>query len=323
MLFHCPFPGHKHGDRKPSLTVTNGDTNRPPFWKCWTCGKQGNAIRWVMEFRDVGYEDALRILKIDHPNQPPLKQELPIHPDNPPAEKWQARAWKLIERAEETLWSESGKDTLTWLRARGLNDASICAARMGFLPKDFADNPKVWGTPNDDPRPLYFVQGILIPGVIGSAVWYLKMRPSRPFDGQKYKHVRGGKQALYRADTLTNGRPAVFCEGELDANLLAQETRDLADVVTLASATSELNVTTWGLYLLRSSRFIVAYDMDEAGWKGAAKLTWLHHSQRLNIPALRAGDKDISDYYRSGGNLHDLIEGVLSEDARVLPSAIP
>ena len=266
MLYHCPFPGHKNGDQKPSLTVTNGDSNRSPFWKCWSCGKQGGPVKWIMEYRGVSYQDALRILKIDHaiPNRP--RQEPSVqYPDNPPGEKWQERAWALVERAEDALWDDRGHDALEWLRARGLSDPSICAAHIGYVPKNFRENPIMWGTPNGDPHPLYFYEGILIPGAIGSTVWYLKMRPSHPRDGQKYKHVRGGKQALYLADTLTHDRPAIFCEGELDTLLLLQESRDLADVITLASSTTEINLATWGLYLLRPSCFILAYDMDEAG----------------------------------------------------------
>ena len=63
MLFHCPFPGHTHGDKHPSLDVINGDHTRPPFWKCWSCGKQGGAVKWVIEYRGLSYADALAVLK--------------------------------------------------------------------------------------------------------------------------------------------------------------------------------------------------------------------------------------------------------------------
>ncbi|MFT3892988.1 MAG: CHC2 zinc finger domain-containing protein [Anaerolineales bacterium] len=53
MFFHCPFPGHKHGDRKPSLSVTNGDHSRPSWWKCWACDKGGGAVKWLMEYRGL------------------------------------------------------------------------------------------------------------------------------------------------------------------------------------------------------------------------------------------------------------------------------
>lgn len=67
MLFHCPFPAHKHGDKHPSLDVVNGDSTRPPFWKCWSCGKQGGTVKWMMEYRGLSYADALDALRLDKP----------------------------------------------------------------------------------------------------------------------------------------------------------------------------------------------------------------------------------------------------------------
>ncbi len=313
MQFHCPFPGHARGDKKPSLSVTNGDRTRPPFWKCFTCGKSGDAIQWKREYKGMSFREALDVLDIPV-NSEHSKQKQPIQPsENPPCEVWQARAMQLIERAEGVLWSQSGKDMLIWLRARGLCDETIKAARLGYIPKDYTENPKAWGTPSDEERPIYFFEGLLIPGLIASKVWYLKIRLSNPRgDMPKYINIRGGKSsALYGAEHIVNDRPAVFCEGELDAILLKQEVKDLANVVTLGSATNELNLATWGIYLLRPSSFVIAYDVDTAGNGGANKLTWLHDAQRLSIPRLSQGDKDLTDFHKSGGNLYSLIKSIL------------
>lgn len=319
LLFHCPFPGHKHGDRKPSLAVTNGDSSRGAWWKCFGCDRHGGAIKWLMEYRGMSYADAASTLKIPqtdtthrHTFEPPIQQ-----PDTPPGEIWQARASLLIKRAEDALWSTTGKEVRAWLQARGLNDDTIRKARLGYIPKAFSDRAEAWGRPGDDERPLYFHQGVLIPGIIASKVWYLKIRPLYLRVDQKYKHVRGGRQALYLADTLVEDRPAVFCEGEFDALLLRQEIGDLASVITLASAANDLNLATWGLYLLRPSAFILAHDMDQAGEQGAGKLAWLHNSQRLKIPQLQPGDKDLTDFHKSGGNLYSLVENMLRPDAPI------
>jgi hypothetical protein len=318
-MFHCPFPGHKNGDRKPSLAATNGTGDRPEWWKCFACGQHGGAIKWLMSYRGLSYRDALDVLRLPradtvsrHTFEPPIQQ-----PDTPPAEIWQARAQVLIKRAVDMLWSTKGNEGLAWLRARGLNDDTIRAAKLGYIPTQFTDRAEAWGTPNDDKRPLFFHPGILIPGIVASKVWYLKTRPYYLSVDQKYKHVRGGRQALYLADQLTEGRPAVFCEGEFDALLLRQELQDLASVVTLAGATGELNLATWGFYLLRPSAFILAHDMDPAGEQGAAKLTWLHNSQRLKIPELQPGDKDLTDFHKSGGHLRSLIDSALHLDAPI------
>jgi DNA primase len=312
MQFHCPFPGHSRGDKNPSLAVTNGDMSRPPFWKCWSCGKQGGAVKWLMEYRSIEYAEALEALNLKpEPNR--ARQGPPVQrPESPPAAAWQARAWALVERAEAALWDERGKDALTWLHGRGLNDLSIAGARIGYIPKKFIDRAEAWGTPNGQKDVMTFPAGILLPCVIGATIWYLKIRPDHPQPKQKYKHVRGGKQALFLGDTLAPDIPAVICEGEFDALLLAQEARHSASVITLASASTDINLATWGLYLMRPPSFILAFDMDKAGDEGANKFSWLHNSTRLQIPALREGDKDITDYYKSGGDLRALIQDVMT-----------
>lgn len=315
MLYHCPFPGHKHGDRKPALSVTNGDGKRPPWWKCWACDRQGGAVRWLMEYRRLEYQEALRVLELDLPTGPQREQLPPVQlPDLPPSQVWQDRAWKLIQRAEDILWSKEGKDALAWLLLRGLSEETICAARIGYIPRGFEESAVLWGKPNDDPEPIKFFRGVLVPGVIGSAIWYLKMRPAQQIGRNKYLNVRGSKLALYQAETLCNELPAIFCEGEFDTLLMSQEARGLINAITLSSASATLNLANWGLYLLRPPRFLLALDADAAGAKGIAKLSWLHDAQRLEIPALKDGDKDITDFYKSGGDIRQLIANEL--DAR-------
>src|SRR5678815_1251125 len=62
IMFHCPFPGHKNGDRRPALAVTNGDNNRGAWWKCFACDKGGGPIKWLMEYRGMSYPDAVSAL---------------------------------------------------------------------------------------------------------------------------------------------------------------------------------------------------------------------------------------------------------------------
>jgi hypothetical protein len=306
----CPFCGGR--DRFTIKHTPEGDR-----WHCRNCSneKYYDVFNFIMRRDSCNFKTALQSLDGEvTPAAPRIVQLPPVQlPDNPPSETWQAQAWKLIEKAKDCLWSEKGKDALAWLLLRGLSETTIAAHDIGYIPIDFINGSKAWGTPRDDPRPMFFYEGILIPCIIGQTVWYLKMRPSNPRDGQKYKHVRGGKQALYLVDFLSDDQPAIFCEGELDALLLLQEVRALASVITLASSTSPLNLASWGIYLLRPTGFILAHDTDEAGEKAAQNLSWLHDSRRLKIPALRAGDKDITDFYLSGGNLRELIQGAITQ----------
>ncbi|MBI5951777.1 MAG: hypothetical protein HY865_08975 [Chloroflexi bacterium] len=311
----CPFCGGR--DRFNLTQKSNGWR-----WHCRHCANDGykTSIDYVMRREDCTFKQALETMggSIDlapHPRQdPPLQL-----PDNPPSESWQARALQLVDRAQAVLWDARGSKALAWLRTRGLCDETIRTAKLGYIPQSYSEKPEAWGTPNDDSEPIYIHKGILIPGVIASKAWYLKIRIHNPADPKdKYRGVRGNKSAsLYLADFITVDRPAVFCEGEFDALLLKQEVKDLASVITLGASTNKLNLATWGIYLLRPSSFLIAYDADEAGKLGGDDLTWLHDAQRLQVPALRKGDKDLTDFHKSGGNLYSLIESAIRPDAPI------
>lgn len=318
---HCPI----HGGKNPTAFSVYRAADGVIMYHCFTrseCGS-GDIFKLVMKLDNCDYKAALEKLggdvsKIAFTQRPapPVQR-----PDNPPSDIWQARALALIARAERALWDGRGTHALAWLHARGLNDDTIRAARLGYIPGNVTPmRAEAWGTPNDDPRPVYLApESVLIPGLIAGKVWYLKMRFLHPRDPKnKIMGIRGNKTAaLYLADSITQGKPAVICEGEFDALLLRQELEGFASVVTLGSATNELNIATWGLYLLRPSCFLLAYDLDNAGRDGKNKLTWLHDSQVLHIPALKQGDKDLTDFHKSGGNLKSLVESSLREDAPI------
>lgn len=58
--FSCPFPGHSHGDETPSAYMNNGAKSKHlnTAWKCWGCGRKGNAISFVADFAGVSRQKA-------------------------------------------------------------------------------------------------------------------------------------------------------------------------------------------------------------------------------------------------------------------------
>lgn len=48
VMFSCPFPGHKHGDRSPSASMNIRNT----AWMCFGCGRRGNAVTFLSEMED-------------------------------------------------------------------------------------------------------------------------------------------------------------------------------------------------------------------------------------------------------------------------------
>jgi hypothetical protein len=277
-------------------------------------------------------DEALAALRDDHgPGPTRQREDLPIpEPDTPPGPAWQKRAAELTERAQAALWGEPGhtstewaeRDPLTgetitrhaspldWLFSRGLAESTLRLWSIGYIPHTFKDDSAQWGLAG---KPVWIPKGILIPCLVSNQTWYLKIR--QPHGTPKYIHVRRSQKALYMLQTLEFSDKAVFCEGELDALLLWQEASELAAVVTLGSAGNPLNVANWGFYLLHTPIRFIAYDADPAGQAGSDKLAWLN-PHRLNVPKLAPYDKDITDYYKSGG---DLRAWLTSEIARLHP----
>ncbi|MGA2503150.1 MAG: CHC2 zinc finger domain-containing protein [Anaerolineales bacterium] len=320
--FHCPFPGHKNGDRNPSLAATNGDNQHGPGWRCFTCGLHGSPVKWLMEKRGLSYQDALETLGSDSGLNQTDTYFQPT--ETPPGQIWQGRARNLVGYSRfqlfdnlnlsTILWDGTDPDTgakitrqltpLEWLKDRGLELETVRYRGLGWNPCDLHDKPEKWGLSLD--KPVWIPRGIVIPCIINQAIWYLKIR--RPQGNPKYIHIPGSIKALYNADSLENREIVTFTEGELDAILLAQEADDLTGVVTLGAATNPLNVATWGLHLIYASQRFLAYDADPAGEKGAASLKWLH-PVKLSVPCLKPFDKDLTDFQRRTGKLHDWLEG--------------
>ncbi|HPV57730.1 MAG TPA: CHC2 zinc finger domain-containing protein, partial [Tenuifilaceae bacterium] len=53
-LGNCPF----HNEKTPSFTVSPSKG----IFKCFGCGKGGNAVNFIMEHEHLGYVDALKFL---------------------------------------------------------------------------------------------------------------------------------------------------------------------------------------------------------------------------------------------------------------------
>lgn len=309
VVWKCPF----HDDTHPSFAVTNGDQGRGPGWKCFaaSCDRHGGPVEWLMTYHYMSQEDAMEALQTGkNVERRERAAPEPTGPVYPPSKAWQKRAREVMARAKAALWRGAGDQAvrwagrdgpvemtpLNWLRGRGLTDDTIEVWGLGWIPRAWEDRGENWGLE----RPVKFFAGVLIPCEIGGEVWYLKTR--LPGGQPKYLHALGSKPGVYMAQTLEFSERVVFCEGELDALLLWQEVQEFSAVVTLGSAVNDLNVATWGYRFLGTRERWLAYDADEAGAKGAEKLAWMK-ARRLEVPRLRPGDKDLTDYYQAGGDL--------------------
>lgn len=314
--FSCPFPGHKHGDHNPSL----GATPATQTFYCFTCGKTGDLITWLREYRGLDWKEIKALAGSDSlpPPKPRPAAELQPDPSGPPSPAWQAQAESFLESCKKSLWSPEGEKALEYLRAaRGLRDDFINYYGLGYNPQDIYTDPAAWGfdlaawkeehKDSRNPGKLWLPRGIVIPWLIGGILWGVNIR--RPAGDPKYFKIPGSQAALFGADNLRGSLFVLLTEGELDAILADSLVGDVCGVATLGSATKRLDLAAWGVYLLPARAILAAYDLDEAGKRGLADL--MGKSARIHparVPALRPGDKDITDYWRSGGDLWEWLK---------------
>lgn len=293
-----PFCGGK--DRFTIKHTPDGDK-----WYCRNCGdgKYHDAIDFIKKHHNCNFLTAAAILsttptgnRADKPITQPQKRI------EPPNAVWQRTAQDIVEDCSKRLWSDAGIQARDLLHARGLKDETLRKWEIGYSRNNMDSGGTKFGT--------YVPDGTVIPCLTGNTIWYLKVR--RAAGSPKYAQVKGSRPAVYGADRLRGHDVAIVCEGEFDAMLLHQEVGDLCGVITLGSASATLDVASWAGYLLPVKRFLVAYDTDSAGIKGAAKLGALtSRAKPLSVPKLREGDKDITDFVISGGDLRQWLQAQL------------
>ncbi len=127
-LGNCPF----HNEKTPSFTVSP----TKEIFKCFGCGKAGNAVNFIMEHEHIGYPEALRYLA--------EKYHIPIEEsatNENPEEKSEREAMFILLSAaqkyftQQLIDSEEGKTiALPYLKERELSQTLITNFQLGWAP---------------------------------------------------------------------------------------------------------------------------------------------------------------------------------------------
>jgi hypothetical protein len=286
----CPF----HPDENPLLTTyTHAGKER---WKCFGCGKGGDAIDFLRLLHpEMTFGEARERIfslrgKIPHspggfrrnvgiltPSLSTLKRKIPRCQDtgenragsvvsSPPS--W----WRVVVQGSAARLPSS--PLLAWLHARGLTDDTIHEARLGVN-----------------------VEGLVIPwfSLTGEVRAVIVRRNRRQ---PKYRLYEGSERGvLYPAVRLDYRKPVLLCEGELDTLLARQEVGDLVQAVTLGSASGSPSPSTL-THLSLTRVLYVATDADEAGDGAYQRLSkLLRHARRVRPPE----GQDLTDVHRDVG----------------------
>jgi hypothetical protein len=289
LLWRCPF----HEDHKPSLQV-DPQWNR---WKCWPCDLGGNAVDFVMKLSNLDFLAAVRQIAdllgiaagppVRHAHSQSERSPVPEvirGPTGIPA----ADAQELVAAAERRLWSPHGQADLDHLRGRGLDDATIRAARLGSC-----QSVRV---PKQDGSGSYPACGIVVPWFdsSGEGLSCVIIRQPAGFKPRYAEAFRDRPDIYPGAHAIQIGQPVIIVEGELDTLLLAQQLPEAA-VVTFGAAGNNKPAAQYLELLAVATQWFIALDGDAAGDKAAA--LWPHRAIRVRPPD---GIKDWTELHQCG-----------------------
>lgn len=237
----------------------------------------------------------------------------------PPNDQWKSRAAAFVSYAHDKLWND--QRALCYLMERGLIEDTIATFDLGLNPRDLSDSAERWGL---DGKPVYLSRGIVIPHkryiVTGNGdgefpIWFVNIR--RPAGTPKYLVPRGGVRGIYHGPI--SGHPVLLlAEGEFDTMLAWQSANDLCDMATLGGARHRIDVLD-GSVLTRYSSIICAYDLDQAGELGSE---YLRRAIGARMSVAHPDAHDLTDYWKSGGDLRRWIAGRVVEQMEPLIDAL-
>ncbi len=329
LIGNCPF----HGEKTPSfhVSVSKG------IYKCFGCGKGGDAVRFVMEHEKYGYPEALRYLA--------AKYNIEIEETVDSAEETAAQQSKeslyVVSQFaagffEEQLWnSEEGRNIgLSYFKERGFREDIIKKFNLGY-------SPDSWDAFTEaaiqQKHSLEYLEktGLSIKNDKGK--WYDRFRgrvmfPIHNFTGRVIgfggrtlkteksvpKYVNSPESEIYHKSNVLYGlyhakkaiREADNCylvEGYAD--VLSVHQAYIENVV--ASSGTSLTIEQIRLIGRFTKNITILYDGDAAGVKASLRGLEMILEEGLNVKVVSFPDGDDPDSYMhkvGAGTFREYIE---------------
>ena len=125
----CPF----HGEKSPSFTVSPSKQ----FFHCFGCGKNGNAIGFLMEHAGMGFVEAVKDLVQTYGMQVPEDDSDPMARQHAAqARQHRATLTDVLEQAAQAYRQQlkSHPVAIDYLKGRGLTGAIAKQFGLGYAP---------------------------------------------------------------------------------------------------------------------------------------------------------------------------------------------
>ena len=283
----CPF----HGEKTPSFTVSPSKQ----FFHCFGCGKNGNAIGFLMEFTGAGFVEAVHDLAQQYGLPVPEDERSPAERARAAQEsEKRATLTDVLERAADAYRQhlKASPHAVDYLKRRGVSGAVARDFGLGYAPEGWRALASVFP---DYADPLLEQSGLVIVGEQDEDKRYDRFRdrimfPIRDVKGQVIGfggRVLGDEKPKYLNSPETpvfhKGRElyGLFeARGALREHGYALVTEGYMDVVALAQLGFANAVATLGTActpehvhkLFRFTNSVVfSFDGDAAGRRAAHK----------------------------------------------------
>lgn len=296
----CPFCGGKDRFR------INPNKDGGGRWGCRQCGKNGDAIGFLMQYDGLDFAAACDRLNLQLPESR-LKRE-PPKPQPPvwasdlredyaafePA--WQAAAEAFCYDCAGALWDHWHGRAGQYLEGRGIDRNTAVSA---FLGVNEHETRATWGS-----KDIWLPRGIVIPWSIEQQFWNVRVRrPNADLREGDDKYISPAGSiglAMYRASHIIPGQTVIMTEGEFDALVLQRALNERRfDHVTAVSIGSNTGarLVRWVTRLALAKRVVLAFDNDAAGSTAA---DWWMMALRGKVLRYQPTKKDITDMFLAG-----------------------
>ena len=295
------------------------------------CGKGGDIIQYLRDFRGMTYKDACNYLGKSTGNGIGRAQYAPIkrprsarnakhahvvakHPDRvADRAKWQEKGLKFVDHCHKALLAK--KNTQLYLGLRGITMASIIKYRLGWhagverngkdcLPA-FRPWPS-WGLrpekkENGKYRCIMLPAGVVIPYIVDGSLHRLTIRLAEPdprMPKKKYHYVIGSMRDVWLSNP--SARAHVLAEAELDCIAADEAAGDYVGTIGPGGTGNRPDVVAHD-QIRRSGCLLDAMDYDGPGAAAGKfwRLTYPSAYKRWPVPA----GKDIGEAVSRGVNI--------------------
>lgn len=327
----CPF----HNERTPSFSVSKSKG----LCKCFSCGKGGSAVGFLMELEQLSYVEALKYLAKKY-NIEIKEHEMTDAEREAATERESLFAVNTfaLEQFEHNLLDEpDGRDIgLSYFRERGISDAAIKRFRLGYS-LDKRDALLNAAKAKGYDEKYLITAGLCIKNDSGQVYDRFKGRVMYPvftvsgkvvaFGGRTLrsdknvaKYVNSPESLIYTKSNELYGlyqakqaivrkNKCILVEGYMDVISMSQS--GIENVV----ASSGTSLTEGQIRLLHrfSENVTVIYDSDPAGIKASLRGIDMLLSEGLKVKVLLLPDGDDPDSYAQSHTLEE-IEAYIAEN---------